>query len=185
MSLILTSLVGMLATKGFNLLSDALSSATDTGVEKIKDLVKEKTGIDISSPESIENMTPEQVIQLRKFEVDERGVLINAILEDQRIRAANTENARAMQVAALNVSGGKGLHAYFIYWYGAILSFVAIAYIFGITWGTIPEANVRFADTCLGFLLGTLLGTIVNFFFGTGLQDSSLISSALGKKKPS
>jgi hypothetical protein len=42
-----------------------------------------------------------------------------------------------------------------------------VTYIFFITFGTIQESNVRFADTILGFLLGTVVATIINFFLGS------------------
>jgi multisubunit Na+/H+ antiporter MnhE subunit len=43
----------------------------------------------------------------------------------------------------------------------------AVVYIGFITFATIPEQNVRFADTILGFLLGTIVATFMNFFYGT------------------
>jgi hypothetical protein len=46
-------------------------------------------------------------------------------------------------------------------------SVMATAYIGFITFGDIPESNVRFADTILGFVLGTVVATIINFFFGS------------------
>jgi hypothetical protein len=46
-------------------------------------------------------------------------------------------------------------------------SIMATAYIGFITFGDIPESNVRFADTILGFVLGTVVATIINFFFGS------------------
>jgi hypothetical protein len=44
---------------------------------------------------------------------------------------------------------------------------MAVVYIFLITFTNIPETNVRFADTILGFLLGTVVATILNFFLGS------------------
>jgi multisubunit Na+/H+ antiporter MnhE subunit len=42
-----------------------------------------------------------------------------------------------------------------------------VVYICAITFLTIPENSVRFADTILGFLLGTIVATILQFFFGS------------------
>ncbi len=59
------------------------------------------------------------------------------------------------------------LKQYFSYYLAGFWSVGAATYIVFITFGTIPEANVRFADTILGFLLGTVVATIINFYFGS------------------
>jgi hypothetical protein len=43
----------------------------------------------------------------------------------------------------------------------------AAAYVTAITFHAIPKDNVRFADTVLGFLLGTLISTLINWYFGS------------------
>jgi hypothetical protein len=45
----------------------------------------------------------------------------------------------------------------------------AVAYVGFITFGSIPEPNVRFADTILGFILGTVVATMLNFWFGSSI----------------
>ena len=52
-------------------------------------------------------------------------------------------------------------------WLAIGWSIAAVLYIGFITFGAIPPANVRFADTILGFLLGTVVATIINFYFGS------------------
>lgn len=78
---------------------------------------------------------------------------------------ANTSNARAMQVVALQQNDSRAKH--FVMDFGWFWSVFACAYIGFITFGTIPEANVRFADTILGFVLGTVVSTVLNFFYGS------------------
>jgi hypothetical protein len=46
-------------------------------------------------------------------------------------------------------------------------SVAATVYIGLITFSTIPAPNLRFADTILGFVLGTVVATIINFFLGS------------------
>lgn len=46
-------------------------------------------------------------------------------------------------------------------------SIFAFIYIVCITFIAIPQSNIRFADTIIGFLLGTVIATIMNFFFGS------------------
>jgi multisubunit Na+/H+ antiporter MnhE subunit len=55
----------------------------------------------------------------------------------------------------------------FAYCFASLWSLFAMAYIVIITMTDIPEKNIRFADTILGFLLGTVVSTVINYFFGS------------------
>lgn len=55
----------------------------------------------------------------------------------------------------------------FIYYFAAFWSVFAVIYIGCITFVPIPPDSVRFADTILGFILGTVIATIIYFFFGS------------------
>jgi len=70
-----------------------------------------------------------------------------------------------MQVAAM--SSGDKFVARFVPILSAFWSIVATTYIFAVTFMTIPAANQRFADTVLGFMLATVVATILNFFLGS------------------
>lgn len=86
-------------------------------------------------------------------------------LKQFELHNANTANARAMQVVALQQDDlfSKRFLMYFaIGW-----SVCAVVYIACITFAAIPPANIRFADTILGFVLGTIVSTLLNFFFGS------------------
>lgn len=58
---------------------------------------------------------------------------------------------------------------YFIMFLSLFWSFAATAYIGAVTFMDIPEQNVRFADTILGFLLGTVVATVLNFWLGSSV----------------
>lgn len=45
----------------------------------------------------------------------------------------------------------------------------AIFYITSISFFSIPAENVRFVDTIIGFLLGTIISAIIQFFYGSSL----------------
>lgn len=86
-------------------------------------------------------------------------------MEYARLHLENVKGARDMQVAALAQSDVFSKR--FVYYFAAYWSVCAVIYIACITFAPIPQANLRFADTILGFLLGTVVATILNFFFGT------------------
>jgi predicted permease len=87
-----------------------------------------------------------------------------------------------MQVAALQQN--DLLSKRFVYYFAAFWSVTAALYIAFITFGDIPESNVRFADTILGFILGTVIATIIQFFFGSsvGSKEKHNTLEALVKK---
>lgn len=80
---------------------------------------------------------------------------------------ADLNSARQMQVAALQQSDIFSKR--FIYWFASAWSLGVAVYIGCITFLTIPTGNQRFADTILGFLLGTILAGIFQFFFGSSI----------------
>lgn len=49
---------------------------------------------------------------------------------------------------------------------------VVIIYIFLVTFLEIPSENVRYVDTVLGFLMGTVMTTIINYFYGSSKSSS-------------
>lgn len=85
--------------------------------------------------------------------------------------AEDRKSARDMQMEALRQNDVFSKR--FVYYLAIGWSLFAIVYIFFITFGTIPMANVRFADTILGFVLGTVIATMMNFFFGTSRSSEA------------
>jgi hypothetical protein len=85
--------------------------------------------------------------------------------EYAKLHLENVRGARDMQNNALNQSDVFSKR--FIYYFAAFWSVSAVVYIGFITFATIPKDNIRFADTIIGFLLGTVVATILNFFYGT------------------
>ena len=145
---ILAPILATLASNGLGMVADAVT-------KKGKEFVEEKLGIELTpdpSPEAIENWK-------RAAQEHERELLAMAY--------GDTANARQMQVAALQQDDLFSKR--FIYIFATFWSIFAAGYIAFITFGTIPEDNQRFADTILGFLLGTVVATILQFFFGSSM----------------
>ena len=136
-----------------SLIQNNLPKVAQAVVDKGLGYVQDKTGIELKP-----NMSDEDMKTLREAAQKH---------EEFQIEQANknTANARAMQVAALGQDDKFAKR--FVMYLATFWSVTAVTYIFFITFGTINESNVRFADTILGFLLGTVVATIINFFLGS------------------
>ena len=104
---------------------------------------------------------PESIAKIKELELEFAKVQV----EQTKADTENTQGAREMQKAAL--ASGDKFAARFVYYLAIGWSVFAILYIIGITFTPIPAGNVRFADTILGFLLGTVVATILNLYFGS------------------
>jgi hypothetical protein len=156
---ILAPILAALASNGLGIVADAVT-------KKGQQYVEEKLGIDLT-----QKPTPEVVAQWKDAALAHEKELVQMVFADRA-------NARNMQVEALKQTDHFSKR--FIYYFATFWSISSALYIAFITFGNIPEANVRFADTILGFLLGTIVATIVQFFFGSSdgskQKDSALES---------
>ena len=79
----------------------------------------------------------------------------------------NMQGARDMQLKAMDSE--DPLVRRFVYYFISFWSILCAAYIGCITFLDIPEDNVRFADTILGFVLGTMVAAMFQFLLGSSL----------------
>jgi hypothetical protein len=149
------------------LISNNLPKVAQAVVDKGLDYVQEKTGIELKP-----DMTPEEIAQLRERAYQHEEFRIE---QEQK----NTADARDMHKVALQQE--DKLAKRFVIYLSMFWSAVAALYIAFITFGTIPPDNVRFADTVLGFLLGTIVASVMNFWLGSSGgskdKDKALIDS--------
>jgi hypothetical protein len=138
-------LAGILTSLVQNNLPKLAQAVLDKGV----DYVENKTGIELKPDMSVEDLSALRDHELKWAELEQK----------------DRDSARKMQMSALEQDDVFSKR--FIYYYAGFWSLAAVFYIGFITFGQIPEANVRFADTILGFLLGTVIATIMQFFFGS------------------
>ena len=80
-----------------------------------------------------------------------------------KIDLENTKDARELQKAALQQEDLFSKR--FLYYLSCFWSIVAASYLFFATFTRV--VNEKVADTVLGFLLGTIIATMINFFFGS------------------
>lgn len=159
--LLLAPIVSMLAEKGFG----AVGKLIDKGADKALAVISEKTGIDISNPETatqvLQSLTPEQEASLREYDLHLRTL----DLDREKAFLADVADARDMQKEALKQEDVFSKR--FIYYFATAWSLFGMIYIGAITFLPIPEASVRFADTILGFLLGVVLSGMFAYFYGS------------------
>lgn len=103
-------------------------------------------------------------------------------LDREKAYLADTDSARKMQVAALEQDDLFAKR--FIYWFAIGWSVFSACFFLAVTFAAIPKDNVRVVDTILGFLLGTAIASIFNFFLGTNIrsgQKDNTIQSLVNK----
>lgn len=83
-----------------------------------------------------------------------------------RLYLLDVQDARHMQIEVIK-NGRTRVSREFIYWYAAFITLFACSYIAAITFFTVPESSTRFADTALGFILGTMISAVIQFFYGS------------------
>lgn len=76
----LPSISGFLAKKGLGLLSKVFKGAANAGIQRVADQIHEKTGIDINQAIN-ENLTEDQLMELRAFELQQEVELSRIAVE--------------------------------------------------------------------------------------------------------
>lgn len=146
--------------------------ASEVGIPLLSKGIKAITGIDITE----KALTPEDKQKIMDSQIE----IMKIDFEKMKLEYQNTNDARDMQKVALQQDDTFSKR--YVYYLATFWSFVAVGYIFLITFLTIPASNVRFADTTLGFLLGTIVATIINYFFGSSKSSSEKNQLLLDKK---
>ena len=137
------------------LIENNLPKVAQAVVDKGVDYVSEKLGVELKP-----DMNPQEIEATRQAAMKHEEFMVEQ-------HNKNTADARDMQKVALqqdDVFSKRFVMYLTIFWSAA-----AVLYIGFVTFGNIPTANVRFADTILGFLLGTVIATMLNFWLGSSI----------------
>ncbi len=166
----------------FTVISGALSILKATGLdEKLGNMLFGEKGsavaekvVDIAQSVTGATDLTTVVKDIKKDSVLNNEVTLALIEQESelyKLTLADRADARAMQTAAFKQN--DPFVKRFIYYLASFWSVVATAFIFLIVIYPIPEANLRFADVVLGFVLGTIIATIIQFFFGSMLKQDA------------
>jgi hypothetical protein len=166
-------IVAGLAKKGLDLIAGAV-------MRRGTEFIKEKTGIDLQQAIDADGELGDQdAAMLQEYQETNRAEILTYLtekdktaLEREKLTFTDTVDARAMQrsIAAGPMSDIGKLFVYILAGYVVVMSTLYIGFI---TFGTIPPDNVRFADVVLGFVMGTMLTGVLNFFFGSTRNNQS------------
>jgi predicted CDP-diglyceride synthetase/phosphatidate cytidylyltransferase len=85
--------------------------------------------------------------------------------EYAKLTAADLSNARAMHIAAMQ--SDDPFVRRFTYYFIAAWTTFAVIFVPCVVFLPIPADNVRFADTIIGFLLGTVIASTFSFLLGS------------------
>lgn len=140
-----------------SLISGGLPSVAKAVVEKGTNYVEEKLGVSLK-PE----MSQEELQKISEAAMKHEEFIIEQGYKD-------VADARDMQKEALKQDDVWSKR--FIYIFSGLWSLFAMVFIFAITFGTVPEANIRFADSIIGFLMGTIIATMIQFFYGSSISS--------------
>ena len=139
------------------LIQNNMHKVADAVMEKGVDYVQDKMGIQLK-PEG--EATKEDYAKWNAEAAKHEEFMAEMDLK-------NMEGARNMQLAAMQSE--DPLVRRFVYFFIAFWSVLSAAYIGCITFVDIPDENVRFADTILGFVLGTMVAGMFQFLLGSSL----------------
>ena len=139
------------------LIANGLPKVADAVIEKGVDYVQDKMGIQLK-PEG--EATKEDYAKWNEAAAKHEEFMAEIDLK-------NMQGARDMQLKAME--SDDPLVRRFVYFFIAGWSVLSATYIGCITFIDIPDENARFADTILGFVLGTMVASMFQFLLGSSL----------------
>lgn len=138
-----------------NLVNNGMHKVADQVIEKGVDAVQEKLGIELK-PEG--EATPEYNAKLSAEAMKHEEFMAEL---DEKSRQRATE----MQMKAME--SDDPFVRRFLYYFITLWSIFAVIFIPCLIWVAIPENNIRFADTILGYVLGTIITGMFAFLLGS------------------
>lgn len=154
----------VLSSRGLQSIPIAFRIAGPNEFRQLITIVRESTGIDLSTQEKLDSLSNEDINKLIQFEQHNSaflyGIIFSSDMEDP-FHVSDQE----FQLKE-HIEPDPDSNDTFMHWYAVMISMCALLYIFMVTWIPIPADNIRFADTVLGMVIGTLIQPIITSFFG-------------------
>jgi len=132
-----------------------MHKVADAVIEKGVDAVQEKLGIELK-PEG--EASPEYNEKLKAEAMKHEEFMAEL---DEKSRQRATE----MQMKAMD--SDDPLVRRFIYYFIAFWSIFSVIFIPSLIWASIPESGQRYADTILGYVMGTIVTSMFAFLLGS------------------
>jgi hypothetical protein len=138
------------------------------------------TPADANAVQAALKANPDAAVKLRQIEADQATRLRELAVTAENNRLVDVQNARAMQVAALGQEDVFSKR--FVYLFALAWSLFAMAYFCAVTFVAIPPAGQRVADTILGVLISSVIGVMINYFYGS-TKGSMLKTQIMASKR--
>lgn len=174
----LIPIVSTLAEKGLNLISGAL----DFGEDKVIELVKEKTGMDLTTKNELSN---EDIQALQKFESEYRLELIKLALAEKQEDNRHTESLFNKAHDTYQVNGGMSdtIASQIIKRNLPIIGLLVLCNVAIVYFMQDNPNLIAIVSQIIGIAIGNLFAerqAIINFFYGSSLGSkvkSSILES--------
>ena len=180
--MLIESITAMLANKGLSLISGAVEGAGD----KALDWIEEKTGIRLGGEDGQAELTPDQVMTLKRLESEERIELERLALEREKESNRHEETIQAKEVEDRNsargmyTKGGGKMQDRLISWVLISTSILmplllianGLAIVASKIWGVDPTLCAAVSSILAAAIarLGDERKTILEFAFGGSLR---------------
>ena len=142
---------------------------------KVIEIAQAVTGRpDPDSALSVLNADPAKALEFQQ-------AILAADVELRKAEFADLANARQMQMVALGQEDKFSKR--FVYLLASAWSIFAMVYFTAVTFVELASAGQRIADTILGVLISSVLGTILSFFYGStkGSAEKTRLLAQAGK----
>jgi hypothetical protein len=148
-------LASFLISQGAGKLGDMLMGAAK---DKVIETIADKLGVEPKEEAIEQHLTahPEEMVKLEQVD-----------MQKMELQLQEMQSARNMQLEAMKSS--DPFVRRFVYFFIAFWSIWSAVMLPFMVFGDIPPDNVRFADTILGFLLATMIGSMFGFLLGSSL----------------
>jgi len=131
---------------------------------------------------SLQQATPEQILELKKIETKHKEKLIELGLENDTLHVKDVQNARQREIAIVQATGKKDINIYILAWTVIIGFFCLCGFLMikPLPAGANDVVFMLFGSLATGF------GTVLTYFFGSSKSSrdktSHLVSVAKNEK---